>query len=302
MGEFKNLNDKLMEFLKNLDFEIIKSDSFKEDSVREEILAPLLKCLDFSAFGKNKIIRSQILKHPYIYFGTKKENINIIPDYLLQVEGINKVIIDAKSPKENILSGKNPEQAFSYAIHKEIRAEIYALCNGLEFVVFNVNEIEPIFYSKIEELETNWGEFYRIMSPLGLTKPYVFGYKPDFGIRLLKTGAKLGDKQYFLGIWLNTIAKLDEDNYSFSCGVPFGEDCIGTFDFNKSLLENFLKQIPEDKRKKTKNALSHAPFKEIYNTQEESYEVAFECELSTKIIEMEHDIFCPLIIKEFITI
>lgn len=291
-----------MEFLKDLNFEIIKSDSFKEDSVREEILAPLLKCLDFSAFGVNKIIRSQNLKHPYIYFGTKKESINIIPDYLLQVQGINKVIIDAKSPKENILSGKNPEQAFSYAIHKEIRAEIYGLCNGLEFVIFSVNEIEPIFYSKLENLEANWNEFYRIMSPLGLTKPYIFSFKPDFGMRLLKTGSKIGDKQYFLGIWLNSIAKIDEDNYSFSCGVPYGEECIGTFDFNKSLLEDFLNLIPEGKKVKTKDALFRAPFRENYETEEESYEIAFECEIGSKIIEIEDDIFCPLIINKFIKI
>lgn len=90
----------------------------------------------------------------------KKETINIIPDYLLQVGGANKVIIDAKSPKENILKSKNPEQAFSYAIHKEIRAEIYALCNGLEFVIFTVNEFEPIFYSKIEDLESNWQDLF----------------------------------------------------------------------------------------------------------------------------------------------
>lgn len=291
-----------MEFLKNLDFDIIKSESFKEDSVREEILAPLLNCLGFSAFGTNKIIRSQNLKHPYIYFGTKKESINIIPDYLLQVDGINKLIIDAKSPKENILTGKNPEQAFSYAIHKEIRSEIYALCNGLEFVVFGVNNIEPLFYSKIEDLEKNWKNLVRIISPLGLTKPHIFNYKPDFGIRLLKTGFKPNDKQYFLGVWLNSVGKLDDDYYTFSCGISYGDDCIGTFDFHKSHFDDFLMQIPINKRENTKRALTHAPFKAHYVTQEESYEVAFECELGTKVIELEHDIFCPLNINLFIKI
>lgn len=291
-----------MDFLKKLDLEVIRNSSFKEDSVREEILAPLLNCLDYSAFGANKIIRSQNLKHPYIYFGTKKETINIIPDYLLQVNGVNKVIIDAKSPKENILSGKNPEQAFSYAIHKEIRAEIYGLCNGLELVIFNVNEIEPVFYSKIEELELSWQKLVKVMSPVGLTKPYVFDYKPDFGIRLLKTGAKPGSKQYFLEIWLNNIAKLDDETYSFSCAIPYGEDCLATFDFDKKLFDSFLMQVPNEKREQTRRSLTTNPFREIYDTKDRSYSIAFESEIGSDIIEVEDDIFCPLKIVKFITI
>lgn len=140
------------------------------------------------------------------------------------------------------------------------------------------------------------------MSPLGLTKPYVFNFKPDFGIRLLKTGMKSGDKQYFLGVWLNSIAKLDEENYSITCGIPYGEDCTGTFDFNKNLLDDFLMQVPADKRNKTKGAITNAPFFEFYTSQEESYEIAFECEIATKIIEVEDDIFCPLKINKFIQI
>ncbi len=289
-----------MDFFKNFDYDIINSPEFKEDSVREEIIAPILKELGYSAFGVNKIIRSQNLKHPYIYFGTKKESIHIIPDYLLKIENKNVLVIDAKSPRENILKGKNPEQAYSYAIHKEIRVDKYALCNGIEFVIYDVNQIEPIFYSRIEELEKSWNEFYKIISPLGFTKPFIFNFKPDFGLRLLKLGWKKEDKYYFLGTWLNNLAKLDENNYTFTSGIPYGGECLGSFDFDKSLLNDFIKQIPDNKRDNILASISNAPFKVDFPTNESSFEVSFQCEIGDKIYNNGNEKYCPLRVIEFI--
>jgi len=87
-------------FDENFDAAQIKASSFKEDSVREEIIAPILKHLGYSAFTENKIIRSQCLAHPYIQFGTKLEHISIIPDYVLQVGEKNTFVLDAKAPSE----------------------------------------------------------------------------------------------------------------------------------------------------------------------------------------------------------
>ena len=51
-----------------------------------------------------------------VYFGTVKKDITIIPDYLLERDGKYAWILDAKSPTENIDTGKNVEQAYSYKI------------------------------------------------------------------------------------------------------------------------------------------------------------------------------------------
>lgn len=289
-----------MEFFKEFDYNIIENPEFKEDSVREEIIAPILKELGYSAFGDNKIIRSKNLKHPYIYFGTKKENIYIIPDYLLQVADRNVMIIDAKSPKENILKGKNPEQAYSYSIHKEIRVDRYCLCNGTELAIFDVNEIDPIFYSKMVDLEKNWDELYKIASPLGFTKPYIFGFRPDLGIRLHKSRWKNGTKHYFWGTWVNNFAKVDENTYSFTSVIPYGEECLGSFDFDKELFNDFLNQIPKDKRDKIELGISRAPFHMAFMTQEESFEVYIQSELLGKIYNNGDEKFCPLKVTEFI--
>lgn len=291
-----------MEFFKNFDYNIIRSDSFKEDSVREEIITPILKALGFSSFGDNKIIRSQNLKHPYIYFGTRKENIYIIPDYLLQVNDQNKVVIDAKSPKEIITKGKNVEQAYSYAIHQEIKAKFYALCNGIEFIVFDIDKILPIFYCKIEDLESKWVEFNKILSPLGLSHPNVLNYHPDYGIRLLKAGIPKDIKHYFYGAWVESLIKLNDDTYTINSSTRYdGGDFFISFDFDKKLLNDFLNQVPKEKVEEVLTSITYYPFS-IHYTEDPSFEVAIECELSDTIIEVEYEYFCPFIVTRFIKI
>jgi hypothetical protein len=71
-----------------------------------------------------------------VYIGSVKKPITIIPDYLLQRDGENAWILDAKGPAEDISSGRHVEQAYSYAIHKDVRVPLYALCNGRRLLVF----------------------------------------------------------------------------------------------------------------------------------------------------------------------
>src|SRR5882762_5387207 len=114
----------------DFDFKLLDDPDFREDSVREAIVVPLLAALGFTESPPYRIIRSRPLTHPYVYIGTAKKGITIIPDYLLQREDENAWILDAKGPNENIDSGRNVEQAYSYAIHPDIRVPLYGLCNG----------------------------------------------------------------------------------------------------------------------------------------------------------------------------
>jgi len=116
--------------LQDFDFSLLDSPGFKEDSVREEVILPLLKAIGYSASGPNTIVRSKGLEHPFLTVGSKKKPITLIPDYLLTVEGNFTVVLDAKAPGEEIKTGDNVEQVYSYAIHPEIRVELFGLCNG----------------------------------------------------------------------------------------------------------------------------------------------------------------------------
>lgn len=278
----------------------IQHSSFKEDSVREEIISPILKQLGYSAFDDNKIIRSKKLEHPYIQFGTKKESISIIPDYLIQVDNKNAFIIDAKSPSEDIFSGKNPEQAFSYAIHREVRVEKYALCNGLDFIVFDVKDITPILHLKIDEIEEKWEELYRLLSPLAFTKPYIFDYKPDFGIWWIKSGISPNMKFYFLESGIGTIGKVDDEKFTFTLTIPFEEECLASFDFNKNVFDSFIAQVPQDKRDRVRSCLTRYPFKYDVKNVIDSFKVSFTAILGHDVVENENEVYIPLKVVDFL--
>ena len=64
--------------LPDVDFKTVKNDTnFKEDSVREVVIVPLLKQLGYQ---QENIKRSKILKHPFLKVGSKKRKIDLIPD------------------------------------------------------------------------------------------------------------------------------------------------------------------------------------------------------------------------------
>ena len=114
----------------NFDFTALDSDGFKEDSVREELILPILKALGYEAHGENKIHRSKTVTHPFVKVGSKKRELKNYPDYLLEVAGKYAWVLDAKAPNEEIKTGGNVEQTYFYAIHPEIRV-IPSCVNGV---------------------------------------------------------------------------------------------------------------------------------------------------------------------------
>ncbi|MGH9403934.1 MAG: DNA methyltransferase [Terriglobia bacterium] len=152
--------------LQGFDFTLLDSHGFKEDSVREEIIHPLLSALGYAASGPNRIIRSKGLEHPFLTVGSKKKPVTLIPDYLLTVDGNFTFVLDAKAPDDEIKTGHNVEQVYSYAVHPEIRVELFALCNGREFILFDVHQKEPLLYVHLSEIAHYWDDFVKYLAPL----------------------------------------------------------------------------------------------------------------------------------------
>jgi DNA modification methylase len=148
----------------DFDFSSLDSPNFKEDSVREDLIMPILKELGYSSQSENKIIRSKKVRHPFVTVGAKELPLTNFPDYLLEVGGKYAWVIDAKAPNEDIKTGKNVEQAYFYAIHPEIRVPIYALCNGREFIAFDVHG-ETLIYFSLSEIEKHWHKLQDLLSP-----------------------------------------------------------------------------------------------------------------------------------------
>lgn len=302
MGESEEFED----LFKDFDFNLLDSQDFKEDAVREEIVLPILKKLGYSASSKNKIIRSKNLKHPFCYFGTKKNSVNIIPDYTFEIDGEIKWILDAKRPSENIFEGKNVAQAYSYAVHQEIRSEIFCLFNGKEFTIFDVRNTKPILGFQIRDLKENWAEIEKLLSPEFVKKPHLKDFKYDMGLFIMRFGveANFYEPMCFNMQGIGFIAKITDNLYSinsnFGTYIKEGvmQEFAGTFDFSEQQYLELLRILPRELASKISESLKRQPFK---YTNENPEKFAFDAYavLSVTIHHNVNESYLPLEIKYF---
>jgi hypothetical protein len=142
---------------------ISDDENFKEESVREQIILPIIKKLGYT---EENIVRSKTLEHPFLKVGSnKKIAIKLVPDYVIMIDKFYPWVLDAKSPKQKIINDENVEQVHSYASHKEIESNYFALCNGVEFAVYRTNNIKsPALYFKLADIESHWEMLERYLS------------------------------------------------------------------------------------------------------------------------------------------
>jgi hypothetical protein len=285
-------------FLSEFDPSILNDPGFKEDAVREEIVTPLLKELGYSAAGKDRIVRSKPLVHPFVHIGTIQRKINIIPDYLLEIESKFMWVLDAKAPGEEILHGPNVEQAYSYAIHKDVRVPIYALCNGNELVAFHVSQQEPILHVSIRDFERRWNEIVKVLSPIAMSKPHLLEFRPDFGLGILKLGAKVDTEYHFVGAWVNSIAKVNDDLYTIFSAITFGDTVFAaSFDFGQDLYNDFLASIPTEVADFVSEQLKSQPY--FVHFDDPLIEVVIHAVSSNEIQNGNEEEFIPFNVLTF---
>ena len=157
--------------LKNFDFALLNGEDFKEDSVREVVIKPLLDALAFEGNNAQKTLsvkRSVSLQSDSVVGSNKRIKANdiVIPDYLLCVDSKAHCVLDAKAPTEKIAPQTNNErQAFYYAINKEIKAPFYALCNGKEWIIYETAKQEILLQIDLKnELDSKFGELEQILT------------------------------------------------------------------------------------------------------------------------------------------
>jgi len=294
----------------NFNYSLLDEPYFLEDSVREELVAPLVAALGYSASPPHRILRSFHLEHPYVYIGTVKKPITIIPDYLLQRDGQNAWILDAKGPSEVIDTGKNVEQAFSYAIHKEVRVPIYALCNGRRLTVFHVSDWPAILDVEMRDVPQAWPLLLDLLGtraawPNGLAP----GFLPDFGLTLRKAGLdrdENGQKyfQIFVSVPLQLISRVEDDLYSATS--PYIQEyapgqftsTMLTFDFDSTTYQKLLLELPDDLRERVRRALSHQPYS-ILLQEGEAPPLTVAADPGDVVHKNETESYCPFIAWEF---
>lgn len=292
---------------KDFDFSLLDHPEFGEDSVREELIVPLLAALGYSASSPYRIIRSKKLDHPFVYFGTVRKGISIIPDYLLERDGQYAWILDAKGPSENIDTGKNVEQAYAYAMHRDVRVPLYALCNGHKLVVFHVSQSLPVIDVRLQEIADIWPMVLGILGcrsawPNGLPP----GFRPDMGLALLKAGLTQEEdgKKYwhaFMSVSVVCVAKVEDNMYSVT-GLYTPQDSpefMVTFDFGPELYPRFLEELSPDMDERVRAALTRQPFEFIFPLEDRPT-MTIVGEIGDRTYTNKNESYRPFIAEEFV--
>jgi hypothetical protein len=277
--------------LEEFNFSLLDHEDFKEDSVREELLVPILTELGYSASGNAGITRSKPLVHPYVMIGSQKRKINIIPDYILTLDSKPIAIIDAKAPDQPVTKSHHVEQAFSYAIHPDIRVRRYALFNGKELAVYDIGKFEPVLNISIQEIITDWDRVKKVLSPQHIVKPELADFADDLGLQLLKSGADKDLRMHFVPFWIFEISMMSIGNYTtFSV---MGDANIGvTVDYNQVQLDTILSLVSEQTRQEIYIALQRAPYRIQFSNP---IEIVMEAKLG-ELTRGEFEEFVPFVI------
>ncbi|MCL2039461.1 MAG: type I restriction enzyme HsdR N-terminal domain-containing protein [Bacteroidetes bacterium] len=142
------------ELFGDIDFSAIANDdNFKEASVREFVILPVLNKLGYTT--QDIILEKGI----QVQSGSKKQRSTIYADYVIKIDDNFVCVIEAKSPQKNINSVDYVEQAFSYSSHDSIRSPYFALCNGIEFALYRTDlQRTKLLQFQIADIENYWDE------------------------------------------------------------------------------------------------------------------------------------------------
>ena len=245
----------------DFDFAALDSPAYKEDAVREDILAPILRQIGYRESGDMRMERSKPLVHPFVKIGSKDHRISIIPDYTLYYKDKAVLVIDAKGPSEQIIKSRHSEQAFSYAIHPEVRAKHYGLCNGKHFVVYAIDTFEPVLDIKIQDVDDNWDKVYEALHPKFLLDPGLRNFDPDFGLCLLSAGFKPGFEIFAFEFYLQEVCRPTEELYTSSAMCELADTAfIVSFDYGPEIFDKIMDGIPSEVSSIIRLHLSRMPY------------------------------------------
>ena len=286
----------------SFDFACVNDPAFKEDSVREEIIAPLLRGIGYSSSGANKLIRSKPLVHPYVLFGAQKRKINIVPDYLIAIGDKPCFVLDAKSPSEAITKGDNVAQVYSYAIHPEVRAWNYGLCNGKSLALFEITSIEPKHVYDLTNLtDTALLDINQKLNPRTLLDNKVLDYRLDGGTYLhYVMDIPLTTHLCFADVLIPYLGVVDEGRYCINVVTTSMAECelCLTFDFNVSLLDKLLGQLAANVAEEIRRSLRRHPF--VYENHVAPPSTHIRCKLTTTPqFSRTGEMFFPLEVIDF---
>lgn len=279
----------------DFDLSVTNEPTFKEDSVREEIIAPILKRLGYRATGVNRIERSKNLIHPFVMIGSKQYSVSIIPDYTLYIDIEPVLILEAKAPSEEIIKSVHVEQAYSYAIHPEIKVKHFALCNGKKLILYSTNQWNPVIDIDIDQIDKKWETVEKAMSPKYLQIPELRNFHPDYGLTYLKANLNKEADQIFVQHYLQGIMMYELGKYTGFTTTMLGDlDCLISLDMEEKHVAELLSCLPAELCSRYQMAIKRAP----YHIDTDG-KITFSCKGKLGgVINGKFEDFAPIIIDE----
>jgi hypothetical protein len=284
--------------LSGFDFAVLDDPDFQEDSVREDMITPILRSLGYSSASHARIIRSKKLLHPFVSIGSRSKPIYIIPDYLLEVNGRYAWTLEAKAPTEDIRNSKHVEQAYSYAIHSEVRVPYFALCNGREFVLYHISRREPILQFDLRALSNYWENLCALLGPDRVLESN-FSIKKDFGLHLKRLGFDEFGHLYFMDVPMRFVGKLSDDRYTFASGLNIeGETYAVSFDFDSEVREQLAGRLTSETMYLLREPITDSS--RLLEFVDVTYFLHVDCRVGDKLEENDDEIFLPLWINRIV--
>lgn len=291
-------SDKLYNVLENFDFDLLNHPEFKEDSVREEIILPVIKGLGYSPNKPFQIIRSRKLIHPYVSIGSQRKQIFIIPDYVFEVNGKPAWILDAKSPSESTINSVHVEQAYSYAIHSEVRVNYFALCNGTYFTLYNISKDKPLLHFPVRAIPGYWNQMLEILKPENVFKNAEKNIKKDLGLHLKRLGFDQFKNLIFPMTPIFHIGQLDNNQYTMSAGANIDEETyVVTFDFDENAFQQLKGKIPMEVFDKL--LFRNGDARLVMKFADRIFYVNIDSRVGDKLEENADEIFLPMKVNRF---
>jgi hypothetical protein len=217
----------------------------------------------------------------------------------MEVNGKNAWILEAKAPNESVVKSAHVEQAYSYAIHSEIRVKYFALCNGKEFALYAIGEPKMlVLHFPIQALPRYWE---MIKSRLAPDKVYLSTKKinKDLGLHLKRLGFTNFESIVFIKVLAPFIARMGPDLFSFSSGTTSeGEVYCATFDFNLATANQLKGLIPQAGFDILMKPFDGTISKIVFGDTNISFNI--NAIIGEKLEENEDEIFLPLKLKNFI--
>lgn len=277
--------------LLGFDFNVV--DEYNEAKVRKKIIDPIIEELGYKSSGKNTVVREKPLKNPFLRVGSKNKKVETIPDYVMMVNNEPQWVLEAKAPNVNIDLSKHIEQAYSYTSHIEIQAKYFALCNGKHFALYSLHQEKPILKFDMKDIHTYMDELFKLLYPSNII--LAKGLKKDLGMYLLKQNISSNTLLFYYDLEIDNITRLSETTFTIGRTIQVEENLYeASFDFSYDVFLKLKDKLPKECFERLNNWNNHITKANLIG----GLKVNLKCHLSNEIIEVEREMFKPLIIVD----